>query len=55
MINTDVLGKAFEPEQKFENPDGTPIRFDADYFGKQRGINVIPGPFANAEDVQKAL
>ncbi|MGB4615841.1 MAG: right-handed parallel beta-helix repeat-containing protein, partial [Limnochordia bacterium] len=28
MINTEVLGKAFEPEQYFENPDGTPIRFD---------------------------
>src|SRR5690606_3118255 len=27
MINTQVLGKAFEPEQPFENPDGTPIRF----------------------------
>ncbi|MDI9450986.1 MAG: right-handed parallel beta-helix repeat-containing protein, partial [Bacillota bacterium] len=33
MINTEVLGKAFEPEQYFENPDGTPIRFDTDYFG----------------------
>lgn len=46
MINTEVLGKAFEPEQYFENPDGTPIRFDADYFGNHRGIRVIPGPFA---------
>ena len=23
MINTEILGKAFEPEQPFENPDGT--------------------------------
>ncbi|HXK98374.1 MAG TPA: right-handed parallel beta-helix repeat-containing protein, partial [Limnochordia bacterium] len=37
MINTEVLGKAFEPEQYFENPDGTPIRFDTDYFGNHRG------------------
>ena len=26
MINTEVLGNAFEPEQPFENADGTPIR-----------------------------
>ena len=24
MVSTDVLGKAFEPEEPFENPDGTP-------------------------------
>ncbi len=46
MINTEVLGKAFEPEQYFENADGTPIRFDSDYSGCHRGIRVIPGPFA---------
>ena len=55
MINTDVLGMAFEPEQKFENPDGTPIRFDADYFGSHRGIRAVPGPFACAEDAGKNL
>jgi len=48
MINTEVLGQAFEPEQYFENPDGTSIQFDSDYFGEHRGSNVIPGPFANA-------
>ncbi len=34
VITTDVLGMAFEPEQKFENPDGSPIVFNEDYFGK---------------------
>lgn len=48
MINTEILGKAFEPEQYFENPDGTPIQFDYDYFGNHRGFRVIPGPFAEA-------
>ena len=24
IITTEVLGMAFEPEQKFENPDGSP-------------------------------
>ena len=46
MINTEVLGKAFEPEQYFEHPDGTPIQFDSDYFGNHRGVKVLPGPFA---------
>ena len=45
MISTDTLGKAFEPQQKFENPDGTPITFDVDYFGNHRTADVIPGPF----------
>ena len=53
MINTKVLGKAFEPEEFFENPDGTPITFDTDYFGGHRGAKVIPGPFAEKEDVGK--
>lgn len=55
IINTDVLGMAFEPEQRFENPDGTDIQFDKDYFGGHRGVDVIPGPFANAEDAKKPL
>lgn len=55
MIDTDVLGMAFEPEQPFENPDGTKIRFDRDYFGNHRGIRVVPGPFADAKDAKKAL
>ena len=49
MIHSDLLGKAFEPEQRFENPDGSAITFDADYFGAHRGISVLPGPFAKAD------
>ncbi len=55
MINTEVLGKAFEPEQYFENPDGTPIRFDTDYFGNYRGVQIIPGPFASPVDKIRVL
>ena len=50
MITTETLGEAFEPEQCFENPDGTPIVFDEDYFGKTAGLNVVCGPFAEKED-----
>ncbi len=55
MVNTDRLGMAFEPEERFENPDGTPIQFDADYFGGHRGVRVIPGPFASRADAEKPL
>lgn len=53
MIDSDVLGKAFEPEERFENPDGTAIRFDADYFGEHRGVHVVPGPFADGEEAKE--
>ena len=46
VITTETLGKAFQPEQKFEHPDGTPIIFNSDYFGAHRGAEAIPGPFA---------
>jgi len=49
VITSDTLGKAFEPEQRFENPDGTSITFDQDYFGDHRGVKTIPGPFAGTE------
>ena len=55
IITSDILGCAFEPEQRFENPDGTAITFDSDYFGGHRGLSTIPGPFASAEDAQKVL
>ncbi len=46
IITSDILGLAFEPEQRFENPDGTEIIFDKDYSGEHRGLSTIPGPFA---------
>ena len=55
MISTDTLGKAFEPQQKFENPDGTPIMFDHDYLGEHRGTDVIPGPFASGREVSEKI
>ena len=51
MIRTNTLGKAFEPEQRFENPDGTEIVFDTDYNGNHRGTEVIPGPFAEPSEM----
>ncbi len=55
IINSDVLGKAFQPDQRFENPDGSPITFDTDYFGDHRGLYAVPGPFAGKDSLKKAL
>ena len=55
MINSDILGYAFEPEERYENPDGTEIVFYTDYFGEHRGVRVLPGPFASADEVGRKL
>ena len=55
VINSDILGCAFEPEQRFENPDGSAIIFDRDYFGDHRGLSVLPGPFAGKDALDKAV
>jgi hypothetical protein len=55
MISTDTLGEAFEPSQKFENPDGTPITFNVDYLGGHRGADVIPGPFATSDSAKERI
>lgn len=55
IINSDILGYAFEPEQRFENPDGTAILFNEDYLGSHRGTSTIPGPFASGEEAAKQL
>ena len=54
-VSTELLGAAFEPEEKFENPDGTPIVFNQAYFGRHRAINPMPGPFESAEELQETL
>ena len=49
LIDSDTLGEAFEPEERFENPDGSAIFFDTDYLGGHRALSAIPGPLASAE------
>jgi hypothetical protein len=44
VVTTDTLGMAYHAEMKYEQPDGSPLRFDRDYFGNERKA-VIPGPF----------
>lgn len=55
IINSDILGYAFEPEQRFENPDGTAIVFHEDYLGEHRGTSALPGPFADSKEAGRML
>ena len=45
LINTETLGMAFEPEQRYEGPDGEDIVFDTDFYGKTRPEKPLAGPF----------
>lgn len=55
IIDSDRLGKAFEPEERFEATDGSAIVFDTDITGDKRNGHIIPGPFADPEMVTKAI
>lgn len=47
LVDTERLGMAFEPEQRFEAPDGSSIAIDRDYFGNARKDPFVAGPFAD--------
>lgn len=51
VVTTDLLGKTYHADMKFEHPDSTPYRFDSDFFGARRpDADVTPGPFELNED-----
>jgi hypothetical protein len=51
LVTTKLLGKAMIPGQAFENPDGSPLTIDTDYFGRKRSkANPSPGPFEDIGD-----
>jgi hypothetical protein len=46
FITTALLGKVVTPGCMYENPDGTPLKIDTDYFGHKRDeSNPSAGPF----------
>ena len=55
LMHTDDIMMAFEPEEKYENPDGTPITFDTDFIGVKRTSAPIAGPFADGFEITKPL
>ena len=55
IISTETLGMAFEPEQKYENPDGSPIIFNQDFFGNHRDVKTVAGPFTDKKASEQKL
>ncbi len=50
FVTTELLGKAMIPNQAYENPDGSPLDIDTDYFGNKRNKrNPSAGPFEKPE------
>jgi alpha-N-arabinofuranosidase len=48
FVTTELLGKAKIPGLPYENADGSPLKVDTDYFGKQRSrTKPTAGPFEN--------
>jgi hypothetical protein len=54
QVTTERLGKAKLPKQAYEQPDGKPIPFDADWLGRKRSDSPAPGVFeqSNSGDVR---
>jgi len=50
IIDTETLGTAKFPKEKFEQPDGKPIVFDVDYQGYMRKSTPVPGPLEKARN-----
>ena len=56
LVTTKLLGKAMIPGQAFENPDGSPLTIDTDYFGRKRNkANPSAGPFENTGEGELKL
>ena len=50
-VTSDLLGVAKVPGQRWENPDGSDLAVNKDYFGKPRDkSNPAPGPFASLKE-----
>ena len=48
LVTTELLGQAKIPAVGYENPDGSALQIDTDYFGKPRNVaKPAAGPFEN--------
>jgi alpha-N-arabinofuranosidase len=56
LVTTELLGKAKISGLPYENPDGSPLKIDTDYFGKKRSAtHTSPGPFEHPVTGQRAV
>lgn len=52
LVKIGLLGKARVDAAVFEDPDGSPITINSNYFAKKRNIrNPMSGPFGTLEQV----
>ena len=50
QVTTELLGKAKVPDQRYENPDGSALVIDKDFFGNTRNKkNPTAGPFEKSD------
>jgi hypothetical protein len=55
-VTTKMLGEALIPNLPFENPDGSPVKIDYNYFGTKRKTgNPTPGPFEKPKKGENQL
>jgi len=55
-VTSELLGRAKIPNLPYEQPDGSPYRIDADYFGRKRNPdNPFPGPFEPGDEEKMAM
>ncbi len=51
ILSSEDLGKTYHAEMGYETPLGKAIRFETDFFGKERASgSTVPGPFELQED-----
>lgn len=56
LVTTDRLGKALVPGCSYENPDGSSLQIDADFFGMPRDPqDPFPGPFEGKQGAERVL
>ena len=48
-VTSDRLGEPRIVEERYENPDGSPIDFSLDLLGNRRDSGIHIGPFANPQ------
>jgi hypothetical protein len=52
LVSSKMLGKARVPDARFENPDGSSLTIDIDYYGKKRNTNTPnAGPFESGSSL----
>lgn len=54
LIDTDILGKTKVSDQRFENPDGSKLSINNDFFNRPRNeTSPFPGPFEISASVKR--